>query len=336
MPVRGENAHRSAGLTRGRSLAGIINEQGPGMPNQSLALAPTETFSFEPQDRKPMPTGEKVVGVILSLIVIGAALFQARGFNLEFIFGMVPTSLTFWSLFAISYLIGPAADWFIFRRVWGVGASAFGALTRKLIYNEMLVGYLGEVYFYGWARHNLKFVTTPFGAVKDVAVLSAFAGNVTTLGFLALALPFVSLLPLQDHVTAIGFSLAFLIGTSLVIMLLRSSLFSLERKELSMIFAVHLSRIIATTILSAALWHLILPDVALAWWLLLATIRLLISRLPFVPNKEVVFAAIAVLALGEVEISALMALMAGLILATHMVVGLSFIIVDLFSEGEKQ
>jgi hypothetical protein len=303
------------------------------MSYQTLALAPVERFTFEPQDRKTMPTRERVIGTILSLIVVGAAIYQARGLDFAKLLEMVPTSLTFWSLFVVSYLIGPASDWFIFQRLWGVGASAFGALIRKLIYNEMLVGYFGEVYFYGWARHNLKFVTTPFGAVKDVAVLSAVAGNVATLVFLAVAFPFARLLPLHDHVTAIGFSLAFVIGTSLAVMLLRRSLFSLEGRELKMVFAVHLFRILATTVLSAALWHLVLPDVALGWWLLLVTIRLLISRLPFVPNKDIVFAGIAVLALGEVEISALMALMAGLILAAHVLVGLSFVFTDLLLKG---
>jgi hypothetical protein len=306
------------------------------MPDQTIALAPTGTFAFEPQDRKSMPSPGGVLGTILSLIVVGAAIYQARDLDIAKIFEMVPTSPTFWGMFAISYLIGPASDWLIFQRLWGVGTNAFGALVRKLIYNELLVGYLGEVYFYGWARQNLKFVTTPFGAVKDVAVLSAIAGNVTTLVFLAVASPFVMLLPLHDHVTAIGWSIAFVIGTSLAVILLRRSLFSLERKELKMVFAIHLFRILATTILSAALWHLVLPDVELGWWLILVTIRLLISRLPFVPNKDVVFAGIAVLALGrEVEISALMALMAGLIVTAHVLVGLSFALADLLLKGTR-
>jgi hypothetical protein len=304
------------------------------MPDQTLALAPSGAFAFEPQDRKAMPAPGGIIGTILSLIVVGAAIYQARDLDFAKTLGLLPASPTFWGLFAISYLIGPASDWFIFQRLWGVGASALGVLIRKLIYNELLVGYLGEVYFYGWARQNLKFVTTPFGAVKDVAVLSAVAGNVTTLAFLAMAFPFARLVPLHDHTAAIGWSLAFVIGTSLAVMLFRQSIFSLERKELRMVFAVHLSRIVATAILSAALWHLVLPDVPLSWWLVLATIRLLISRLPFVPNKDVVFAGMAVLALGgQVEVSAMMVLMAGLILATHVLVGISLASADLLSKG---
>ena len=301
------------------------------MPEPSIVLAPAEAFAFEPQDRATRPSLGSIFSMLLSLIVIGAALYKARELDFSQVIGLVPKTPAFWVLFVVSYLIGPASEWIIFRRLWGIGPDAFGALVRKLIYNELLLGYLGEAYFYGWARRNLKFVTTPFGAVKDVAVLSAIAGNLTTLVFLAVAFPFFRLLPLNEHAHAIGWSLAFVIGTSLIVMLLRGSIFSLERHELRMVFAVHILRILATTFLSAALWHLVLPDVALGWWLVLVTIRLLISRLPFIPNKDVVFAGIAVLALGsEVELAALMALMAGLILATHVVVGLSFAISDLF------
>jgi len=306
------------------------------MLDQTVAFAPRGTFAFKPQDRKAMPAPGSVVGMILSLIVVGAAIYQARDLDFAMILGLVPTSLTFWCLFAVSYLAGPASEWFIFQRLWGVGASAFGVLIRKLIYNELLVGYLGEAYFYGWARRNLKFVTSPFGAVKDVAVLSAVAGNAATLVFVAVAFPFMRLMPLYAHAIAIGCSLAVMIGTSLAVMLLRRSIFSLERKELKMVFTVHLFRILTTALLSAALWHLVLPDVPLGWWLVLVTIRLLISRLPFVPNKDVVFAGVAVLALGDqVAISALMTLMAGMILAAHVLVGLSLALADLLSGGRS-
>jgi hypothetical protein len=307
------------------------------MSDQTSVLAPTGPFAFRPQDRSARPGSGGVLGTLLSLIFVGAAVYQVTGLDLGSILALVPTSPLFWGLFVISYLIGPASDWFIFQRLWGIGASAFGALVRKLIYNELLVGYLGEVYFYGWARQNLRLVTTPFGAVKDVAVLSAMAGNVATLVFLAVAFLLARQLLLHDHVTATGWSLAFVIGTSLATMLLRRSLFSLEGTELRMVFAVHLFRILATALFSAVLWHLVLPDVELGWWLILVTIRLLISRLPFVPNKDVVFAGIAVPVVGgEAEISALMALMAGLTLAAHVLVGLGFALADLLSKAKMQ
>lgn len=300
------------------------------MTDTTLALKPGDGFGFEPQDRGRKLTWSSALTMALSLLVLGAAVWQARSLNLADITALVPTSPLFWIVFAISYLAGPASEWVIFRRLWGVSTRAMGALVRKLIYNELLLGYLGEVYFYTWARRRLPMDATPFGAVKDVAIMSAVAGNIMTLALIALAYPYLALLPLAEYGEAIAWSLAFVVGTSLIPMLWRRQIFSLARGELWMVFSIHTARIIVTTLLSALLWHLVLPDVQIGWWLVLAAIRLLVSRLPFVPNKDVVFAGIAVLALGQdIQIAALMAMMAALILATHLVLALFFGLFDL-------
>ena len=306
------------------------------MRQRALTTRTAGSFVREPQERGKRLSLGRLATAALSLLVIAAAVYQARGLHLADITALVPETPMFWLVFAVSYLAGPGSEWVIFHRLWNAGPRAFGALVRKLIYNEMLVGYLGEVYFYGWARRNMKLAAAPFGAVKDVAVLSAVAGNVLTLAFLVAALPFVRRLPLADHAGAIGWSLAFVIGTSLAIMLWRGAIFSLERAELRFVMLVHVARILATTALNALLWHLVLPTVPLVWWLVLATIRLLISRLPFVPNKDVVFAGVAVIALGQdVELAALMAMMAALILTTHLLAGLTFAVCDLVAgEGD--
>jgi len=302
--------------------------------------APTLTFSpqdgagsgfgFEAQDKRRRITWTNALTTALSLLVLAAALWQARSLNLTDITRLVPTSPLFWAVFAVSYLAGPASEWLIFRKLWGVSFGAMGALVRKLIYNELLLGYLGEVYFYTWARRKLPMDATPFGAVKDVAIMSAVAGNVMTLAFIALAYPYLALLPLAEYGDDIAWSLAFVVGISLVPFLLRRQIFSLTRSELWMVFGIHVARIVATTGLNAVLWALVLPHVEIGWWLVLSAIRLLVSRLPFVPNKDVVFAGIAVLALGQdVAIAALMAMMAALILSTHLILALIFGLYDL-------
>lgn len=305
------------------------------MTNTTLAVSPGKGFALEPQDRGLRLTWGRALTIVLSVLVLAAAVWQARSLDLTHITALVPTSPLFWIVFAVSYLAGPASEWLIFRRLWSVSARAFGALARKLIYNELLLGYLGEVYFYTWARRSLPMAATPFGAVKDVAILSAVAGNIMTLALIALAYPYLALLPLADHASAIAWSLAFVIATSLVPLLWRRQIFSLQRGELWMVFSVHVGRIIVTTVLSAVLWHLVLPNVQIGWWLVLAAIRMLVSRLPFVPNKDVVFAGIAVLALGQdVELAALMAMMAALILSTHLLLALIFGLFDLV-KGER-
>lgn len=273
--------------------------------------------------------------VILSLAVLAAALWQARGLRLGTVAGLIPVAPLFWLVFATRYLALPAFDWLIFRRLWEVTRGTFAALLRKLIYNELLLGYVGDAYFYTWARRRLPIAAKPFGAVKDVAILSAIAGNVMTLVLIAVAYPYLALLPLAEYTDAIVWSLAAICAIPLAAILFRQRVFSLTRRELWVVFGLHMLRILATTVLLAWTWHLALPEVKIGWWLVLSAIRLLVSRLPFVPNKDIVFAGIAVLALGQdVAISSLMAMMAVLILSTHLVLALFFGITDLV-KGEK-
>jgi hypothetical protein len=176
----------------------------------------------------------------------------------------------------------------------------------------------------------VKLEATPFGAVKDVAILSAMAGNIITLLMLAVAWPLASATQLGLQTRSVVLSLTVVLVTSMAALLWRRQIFSLPRRQLNFIFLTHVCRLITVTALSALLWHLVLPIVPIVWWLLLATIRLLISRLPFVPNKDVVFAGLAVFMLGhEVEIASLLTMMAGLILLTHLLVGTACAATDL-------
>jgi hypothetical protein len=286
--------------------------------------------TLRPQDRPRWPGGMRLLSSVLSLLVIASVIYEVRGVNLHAILALIPNSPLFWTAFAASYLTVPGTDWLIFHKLWKVGPAAFGALLRKLIYNELLLGYLGEAFFYTWARRHVRLEAAPFGAVKDVAILSAIAGNIITLLMLAIAWPLASATQLGLQTRSVVLSLTVVLITSMAILLWRRQIFSLSREQLRIIFAMHIGRIVTVTALSALLWHLVLPVVPLVWWLLLATIRLLISRLPLVPNKDVVFAGLAVFMLGhEVEIASLLTLMAGLILLTHLLVGTAFATTDL-------
>ena len=115
----------------------------------------------------------------------------------------------------------------------------------------------------------------------------------------------------------------FLLTLSVGTFLFRTRLFTLPNRELCIIAGMHALRIATTTLLSAVMWHLLLPAVPLGQWLLLATLRLLVSRLPFVPNKDVMFAGLATFLIGaDLRIGMAMTLMATLILATHLLFAL--------------
>ena len=295
-----------------------------------LASQTATGVHLQPQDRPRWPGTLHVLGSVLSLLIIVSVVWAVRAVNARDMFALMPKSALFWVVFAVSYVTTPFADWMIFRRLWNVGPTALGALLRKVVYNEMLLGYLGDAYFYTWARRRAEMEAAPFGAVKDVAILSAIAGNSVTLVMLLVAWPLSSATELGLRTHSVVVSLTLVLATSIGIIFWRHQIFSRPRGDLRAIFIIHVGRVMIWTGLSILLWHLALPGVPLVAWLLLATIRLLVTRLPLVPNKDVVFAGLAVFVLGhEVDIAALMTLMAGLLLLTHGAVGLGFAVSDL-------
>ncbi|MEY3267422.1 MAG: hypothetical protein RL480_182 [Pseudomonadota bacterium] len=266
------------------------------------------------------------LGIGISAAILVAVVLELRQVDLARVRAMLPASSLFWLVFIISYLSAPAADWLIYRRLWRIPVAGFGALLRKLVGNELLVGYVGELYLYTWARRRTAMTSAPFGAIKDVAILSAMVANAVTLVLIVLAYPLLGTLHLGVDTRTLLISVSVIVATSTAILFLRKTLFSLPRRDLYFVAGVHLVRIGLTTGLAALCWHLALPGVALQWWLLLATLRMLLSRLPLLPNKDIVFAGLAVFLIGhDAEIGALMTMMASLILCTHLFMGLGLV-----------
>ncbi|RIA45763.1 hypothetical protein DFR49_0288 [Hephaestia caeni] len=274
----------------------------------------------------PPAIGRRWAGIgstLISLAILAAALYQLHGTPVADILALVPRSAVFWLVFVIAYLVTPASEWVIYHRLWSIPPSGMIALLRKRVANEIVLGYLGEVYFYAWVRRTgLITRTAPFGAIKDVAILSALTGNAVTLAMLAAALPFFGLLQLDLGGKAVLSSLGVLAVTSFVMLLLRKRLFSLPRHELWWITFIHLARIVTTIGLTALMWHLVLPTVGLVWWLILATLRQLLSRLPLMPNKDLAFVGLAIFIVGrDGDVAAMIAMIGGLILLAHLLVG---------------
>ncbi|MBW8783285.1 MAG: hypothetical protein JF593_01380 [Novosphingobium sp.] len=291
-------------------------------------------LTVDDRGRSPKLAAVFSAGVSVALLAMVAA--QFRNLDFDAIMRMIPVSPVFWLAFVVYYLVQPISELFIYRRLWNLPLSGFGALLRKLVCNELLLGYLGEVQFYAWARSRINLTAAPFGAIKDVTILSALTGNIATLALLILAWPLVSSGALALELKSTFASLGVVLVTSFAILLLRQKLFSLERRDLWFVANVHGLRIASYLVLAALLWHQVLPAVPIAIWLVLATLRMLVSRLPLIPNKDVVFAGLAVVLLGrETQLGNLMTMMAGLVLAAHLFVGACFALAELIGAARR-
>ncbi|MBA4047703.1 MAG: hypothetical protein C0476_04090 [Sphingomonas sp.] len=223
------------------------------------------------------------------------------------------------------YLTVPVGDFVIFRRLWRLPAAGFAALLKKGIANEVVLGYAGEVYFYTWARARAQMIAAPFGAVKDVSILSALAGNVVTLLLVVLALPFAYRAVPPELGSSLMWSVGVVIATSLPFLIFARRVFSLPQGVRWWIFAAHMARLGAAALLVAIVWRLGLPELGLGSLIILSAGRMLVGRLPLVPNKDLLFANFTVLLVGQdAGVSAVVAITAAFTLVLHLLLTLVF------------
>ena len=271
--------------------------------------------------RRHAPRWPRVLATVMTGAMLAGIARELFDHGLTGLTRTLPRGPGFYLLFLLSYFTLPAVDFLIFRRLWQVPAAAFGALNRKRVANDLLIGVTGDLYFYAWARARLNMVAAPFGAVKDVTLMSGMAGNTAALLLAAIALPLGYQLIDPDVLRAMLWSVALTGAMVGLILFLSPIVFSLPSHDLWWIYRWSLARIAVGSLLLALAWHFALPQVSVLMWVFLMAGRLLVSRLPFLPNKEALFANFAILAIGhDRALSELMAFTAASTLLAHIVV----------------
>lgn len=283
----------------------------PAAPPADAAVA----IGLEPFRGRRWPAA---LGAIVTALMVAGLARELLNDGLAGLARSAPASPLFYLFFAGLYLSLPVADFLIFRHLWGIPWTGLAATVKKRVANEVILSYSGEAYFYSWARANARMVAAPFGAVKDVSILSAMAGNAATLLLMAASVPLAGALLPPGMLGAAGWSALLVAGTSAPFFLFRRRVFSLNGHELRWIFQAHFLRIAAGALLIGLAWSAAMPDMGIGIWLLLAAGRLLVSRLPLVPNKDLLFANLAVAVIGPGErLSELIAFTGALFLLAH-------------------
>ncbi len=261
------------------------------------------------------------IGLAFSAAILVGVFWQLDGLDFT-VLTQTPKDPLFWLCFAATYVLAPVMDWLILRRIWGLGAAAFPALLRKQAANEVVLGYSGDAQLYVWARRTLGAGGRPFETLRDVAVTSALAGNLVTLAMLVLNAPIVQGLAKGTLFTTLLISTATIVLSSLAIFFFRRVVFALPPRQLWMTIGIHTARILLSLLLTALLWKLLLPAVPTAALFVVGTLRMMLSRLPFIPAREALLAPLIVALLGDAAgLAGAVLFVATLMLAAHVVVG---------------
>lgn len=233
-----------------------------------------------------------------------------------------PTNAWFYLALVALYLTPPLADFIVYRSLWNITIGAFPTFLRKRLFNEVLLDYSGEVFLYAWAKRALPPGSKVFAVIRDVNVLSGAVSNVATL-LLAGVAGAVGFDLLNRE--AAGWLLLSCAATGLLTIVLfavASRVFTLPRSMILGISAVHAVRLVIVLILSAAAWSAAMPAVPLTDWLLVLAAQMLLTRLPLLPNRELMMAWLGVslapmISAGAAETASTFATSAAVMLALH-------------------
>jgi hypothetical protein len=235
------------------------------------------------------------------------------------VFAALPESPWFYLIFTVRYFLQPLSEIPAYELVWKTPLwRHWTAFIRKRVYNFAVMGYSGEAFFTLWARRTLRLSDRDIVVgVKDNNLVSALVSNAATAAAVV-ALFFLG--DLERELKAIPggpalFGLAFLSAASLAIavVMFRGQLIQLPRGMTRKIIAINAVRIVIIMVLHAMLYASALPGPPLAAWLMFIALQLVLSRIPFLPNQDIVFLT-AALALAP-EIGAPEAAIAGMLIA---------------------
>jgi hypothetical protein len=211
----------------------------------------------------------------------------------------LPESVWFYLLFGVMYFVIPVSELLSYRLMnWPVGLSSLPMFVRKRVYNYAVMSYSGEAYMFLWAKRHLNFRGRQIlSMVKDNNLLSGLASNSFTLLLVA---AFFATGQLDTITRAEPDAGAYIAATVLVGILMVLVVLGLNRRIMGTPFpmaakvtAVHAGRVILVLLLQTAQWAVVFPHVPFLTWLLFLTAQMVMTRLPFLPNQDLMTVGLA-------------------------------------------
>ena len=238
-----------------------------------------------------------LLGLAATLAALGFMINRVSQQGSGPIIALIGSGFWFWVALIASVVTEPMAEYLIMRRLLGIGSETLAPLLRKQSLNTLLFSYAGDTLFLAWLQKHIGDTRVAFKFVCNLTISSAFVNNIITLGLLLLIWK-----PIQPVLSARIGDWPMLIAITLtmlplVLMIWRCR--TMPIGELGFLISALSVRTIAHCLLVALAWHLALPQVSLLSLLMLTTGRMVVSRLPIIPNKEIAFAALAATLLGS-------------------------------------
>jgi hypothetical protein len=231
----------------------------------------------------------------LLAVIVGVLFYRLTHIGWRDVINSLPQSAWFYAFFLMRFLTLPVTETAVYEIVWGRPVVAhIPAFIRKRVYNYAVAGYSGEGFLTLWARRRLGLSDRDaIVGIKDNSILGSFTANFATVSVVvALALAGgldagFKLIPAAQALFGVSFVAAASMITAVLIF--RKQLIALPWRKARAVFTIHAVRQAMTLTLFAAMYAAAIPSESFGTWFLFIGLQLVISRIPFLPNQDLVY-----------------------------------------------
>lgn len=272
------------------------------------------------------PSGKRVLKWSQRLFLLAILIwltYQLTEIGWGNVWNSLPTQFAFYLLFVLMYFQLPLFEVLIYKITWTFTfLKSIPIFLLKRVYNTDLLGYSGEVYFYMWARQHLSLGDKEiFMIIKDNNIISSVASTIVAFGLLSVFL-FSGQIKILEWI--IDQNQAYFWGGILITIILvflfikfRQFVITMPLRSAYKIFSLQMFRLILLQTMNVLMYYVVIPDAPLYVWFTLISVEIILSRIPFLPNRDLIFVGMSIglaegLMISQSEIAGLMVARAAL------------------------
>jgi hypothetical protein len=267
------------------------------------------------------PSGRLAVKMLSVAFSAGLILYLGRQLTeigWARVLAYVPRTPWFYLAFAGFYFSSPLHEVLALKLLWGCPLSrSFPALMKKRVYSRQVLDYSGEAYLYLWARRHIDRPQRELAhTIKDNVIVSSTSSTLVAVVALLILLMCdqVALPPdmLQHGAIYVTAGAAGALAIMALVVKFRRRILWLPRRMILSLGAIHMARLVSMLLLELLMWTTVDATVPLRSWLSLLAVGLVITRIPFLPNRDLVLFGTGMTLAGAIRIP--LPLMAGMLL----------------------
>jgi len=291
------------------------------------------------------PFGKKIiklVSILFTLGVIAYLIYKLSMIGWNKVWSSLPQTPWFYILLLAMFFTLPVFQLLAYRVSWKTARwDLFLAMMNKRVLDKDVMGYSGEMYLYIWARKNIPQPEKQIlHVIKDNIILSSASSTMVAVILLitffalgSISLPESWIHPEMYQIAVFIFCLVMIIGLTIKF---RKSILSLERRQLWIIFFLHVLRLLVVEGFQVLQWMVVMPDIPIVNWLTLLAIQIIITRIPLLPSRDLIFMGTGIEMSNFMNVST--PAMAGMLLASSVlnkVLNLFFFLLVFFTTRKR-